>query len=125
MMNRTIQNYITRNSKYLFRTILLVSANLAALHNSYAEPQLRSASLQVVCGNAQEILTDLSKSPYKPFIFAVNGEVATWVFVDPSDGEMLVFRAQGGTACAVTGGIIRQRNTDIFKEANYEMHRMQ
>jgi len=98
---------------------------IAALHNSYAEPQLRSASLQVVCGNAQEILTDLSKSPYKPFIFAVNGEVATWVFVDPGDGEMLVFRAQGGTACAVTGGIIRQRNTDIFKEATYEMHRLQ
>jgi len=108
----------------MIKQLVTFAALCAALHNSHAEPQLRSANLQVVCGNAKEILTDLSKSPYKPFIFAVNGEVATLVFVDPNDGEMLVFRVQGGTACAVTGGIIRQRNTDIFKEVNYEMRRL-
>lgn len=88
----------------------------AALHNTHAEPVLRQSTMQVVCGDAQEILTDLSKSPYKPFILAVDGGVATWVFVDPTDGEMLVFRIQGQTACAVTGGIIQRRNNDIFKE---------
>lgn len=98
--------------KRVFMGALLGASMLAHAQ----EPTLRQATLQVICGSASEIRTDLSKSPYKPFIFAVNGGVATWVFVDPDDGEMLVFREQNGTACAVTGGIIQKRDMSVFKD---------
>lgn len=101
----------------MIKHLVTVAALCAALHNAQAQPQLRTTTMQVVCGNAQEILTDLSKSPYEAFILATEGEIATIVFVDPNDNDMLVFRVQGATSCAVAGGTIKKRNNGIFREA--------
>lgn len=88
----------------------------AAAQHVSSEPVLRQATVPVLCGRASEVLTELSRSPYKPFISTTRGEGATWVFIDPSDGEMVVLRQYGELVCFVAGGIIEKRDMSIFKD---------
>lgn len=89
---------------------------IAAAQHVSSEPVLRQATVPVLCGKTSDVLTEVSKSPYKPFISTVRGGGATWVFIDPSDGEMIVLREFGDVVCFVAGGIIEKRDMSIFKD---------
>lgn len=117
-------NYITSNSKSLLGTILLVTANLAALHNAQAQalPEPTRIATTAICWGQEDgrrILTELLKGPYKPLLEAREGDGTTpskiVILADSSDGEIFLFRVLPAGLCLMGQGFIEKLAGKVFK----------
>ena len=99
----------------IINTLCILPIMLAAMQQVCAEPVLRQAAMPVVCGKASEVLTEVSKSPFKPFISTGKGEGASTVFIDPENGKILVLRDFGDVVCFVAGGHIEKMDLSLIR----------
>lgn len=99
----------------IIKTLCILPIILAAAQQVWAEPVLKQSSKPIVCGKAVEVLRNVSKSPFKPFISTGKGEGASTVFIDPENGKILVLRDFGDVVCFVAGGHIEKMDLSLIR----------